>query len=344
MKIVITGGAGFLGYHLCRLLVDKCEEIRVLDIVNIDRKEYGLKVKYFCVDVRNFAQLDKHFKGIDVVIHAAAALPLWEKKDIFDINVNGTRNVLEAAKCNKIKRVIFISSTAVYGIPKEHPLYEDSRLIGVGPYGESKIQAERLCQDYRSLGMHISIVRPKSFIGAGRLGVFEILYNWIESGKRIPIIGNGQNHYQLLEVEDLVDAIYLLMIYPGEKTNDNFNIGAEQFSTVLEDLSALCIHAGTKAKVMTTPAWVVKLFLAIFDKLRISPLYKWIYATADRDSFVSIDKIKKILSWAPTYSNKDALIRSYKWYLENKQYLGKIGITHRVAWRQGVLSLIKKFL
>jgi nucleoside-diphosphate-sugar epimerase len=95
---------------------------------------------------------------------------------------------------------------------------------------------------------------------------------------------------------------------------------------------------------MPTPAWLTKLFLAIFDKLRLSPLYQWIYATADKDSFVSNEKIKKALNWLPKYSNQEALIRSYEWYLQNKQYLGKTGITHRDAWRQGALSLIKKFL
>jgi nucleoside-diphosphate-sugar epimerase len=344
MKLLITGGAGFLGYHLCSQLADRFEEISVLDIADIDYKEYPAKVKYFNVDIRNQTQLNTIFKDVNIVIHAAAALPLWKKKEIFDININGTKAVLEAAKNNNVERVVYVSSTSVYGIPKEHPLYEDSLLVGVGPYGESKIEAEKLCYAYRNKGMCIPIIRPKSFIGTGRLGVFQILYDWIESGKRIPILGNGQNRYQLLEVEDLVEVIYLLSKLPPIKVNDVFNIGAEEFGTVMQDVSALCNYAGTGARVMPTPAAVIKTLLAIFEKLKLSPLYKWIYATADKDSFVSNDKIRSSLGWLPKYSNKEALIRSYRWYLENKSELNTTGITHRVPWKQGVLSLAKRFL
>ena len=100
---------------------------------------------------------------------------------------------------------------------------------GVGPYGESKVQAERVCESFRNAGMCVPIVRPKTFIGTGRLGVFQILYDWIKDGKPIPIIGDGTNRYQLLEVEDLVDAIFLLATAPQEKVNDTFNVGAERF-------------------------------------------------------------------------------------------------------------------
>jgi nucleoside-diphosphate-sugar epimerase len=214
----------------------------------------------------------------------------------------------------------------------------------VGPYGESKIAAEKICQQYRDKGIVITVIRPKSFIGTGRLGIFQILYDWIESGKKIPIIGAGRNRYQLLDVEDLVEAIYLFITAPAQKVNDCFNIGAQDFSTVKEDVGALCDYVGTGAKVMPVPAWILKPLLAIFEKLNLSPLYKWIYATADRDSFVSNNKIKSVLGWLPKYSNKDALIRSYNWYVGHKKELAGTGITHRVAWEQGILSLAKRFL
>src|SRR6266545_3918170 len=103
-----------------------------------------------------------------------------------------------------VRRVIFISSTAVYGVPEKHPIEEDDPLVGVGSYGESKIDAEGLC---RVAAVETTIVRPKTFIGAERLGVFEILFDWIREGRRIYTLGKGHNRYQLLAVEDLVDAI-----------------------------------------------------------------------------------------------------------------------------------------
>ena len=344
MKLAVTGGAGFLGFHICNKLANRFEKIFVIDIAPIDSSEYPENVIYSQVDVRNFTALNNVFSKADVVIHAAAALPLWRKKDIFDTNVKGTINVLESVLKNNVKRVVFVSSTAVCGVPEKHPIYENDPLVGVGPYGESKIEAEKICERYRQKGLCVSIIRPKTFIGSGRLGVFQILYDWVESGKKIPIVGNGKNRYQLLEVEDLVEAIYLTLTLPEEKVNDTFNIGAKNYGTVLEDVGALCDFAGTGAKVLPIPSFIVKPILEVLWSIRVSPLYKWVYGTADKDSFVSIEKAERILDWEPKYSNVEALIKSYKWYLDNKNELSGSGITHRVAWSQGILKLFKKLI
>lgn len=344
MKLAITGGAGFLGLHLCVAMKDRFDEILVLDIAPWDPKEYPPNVRYQQTDVRNKPLLEQALRGMDVVIHGAAALPLWKRKDIFAINVEGTRNVLDAALSNHISRVVFISSTAVYGVPKVHPLYEDFPTQGVGPYGESKIRAEELCVEYRKMGLCVPVIRPKTFIGTHRLGVFQILYDWVENGVKIPVIGDGKNRYQLLEVEDLVQAVSLTLEKPADLANQTFNVGAEAFGTVLEDVGALCRYAGTGAGVLPTPAGITKFFLALFESIKLSPLYKWVYGTADKDSFVSIDKAKTALGFRPRYSNADALIRSYQWYLAHKHELSGTGVTHRVAWKQGILGIVKKIL
>jgi len=345
MRIAITGGAGFLGYHLANRLAPQGIEVVLLDIAAFNPSEYPSDVICQHVDVRNAAAVQSALKGADVIIHAAAALPLWRRQDILDINVRGTRTVLRVAQKIGIERVIYISSTAVYGISKKHPLYEIDPLDGVGPYGESKVKAEKVCESFRNDGMCVPIIRPKTVIGTGRLGVFQILYDWIKDGKPIPIIGDGTNRYQLLEVEDLVDAVFLLATASQEKVNNTFNVGAERFNTVREDLEALCEFAGTGARIMATPAWLVKRVLQLFEMLGLSPLYKWVYGTADKDSSVSIERIKVRLGWWPRYSNAEALIRSYQWYLDHHHELDrKTGITHRVAWSQGILKIIKKLL
>jgi nucleoside-diphosphate-sugar epimerase len=295
--------------------------------------------------VRDQEALERIFQGADVVIAGAAALPLWPARDIYTINITGTVNTLRAARKNNVDRVVYISSTAVYGVPDHHPLYETDDLIGVGPYGKSKIRAEEMCVVAREKGMVVPVIRPKTFIGTGRLGVFQILYDWVESGKRIPVLGDGTNRYQLLEVEDLVNAIYLAATCPADKANETFNVGAREFRTVAEDVGAMCEYAGTGARVMTTPAGIIKPALALFEALKLSPLYKWVYGTADKDSFVSTDKIEQSLGWQPEYSNAQALIRSYQWYLDHKHELETgTGVTHRIAWDQGILKLFKKFM
>ncbi|MHA2621646.1 MAG: NAD-dependent epimerase/dehydratase family protein [bacterium JZ-2024 1] len=344
LKLAVTGGAGFLGYHLCAQLASKYDEIRVIDIAQIEAGEYPPNVVAFQVDVRNRPELERVLTGVDAVVHAAASLPLWSRRDILTTNINGTRNTLEVAQSLGIRRVVFISSTAVYGIPKEHPLSENSPLKGVGPYGESKIIAERICGDFRERGLCVPILRPKTFIGTGRLGVFQILYDWVKSGKRIPMVGHGNNRYQLLEVEDLVEAIQLTLSLPEDRVNDTFNIGAKEFGTVKQDLEALCAYAGTGARPVAIPAALAKSVLAVLWTLRFSPLYPWVYATADRDSFVSTQKADSQLGWHPRYSNAQALIRSYQWFLDHESVLSSPGRTHRAPWKQGALALLKRLM
>ncbi len=183
----------------------------------------------------NKSLLDKAIEGADYVVHTAAALPLYSPEDIYTTDVEGTRNVLDAALRHGVKRFVHVSSTAVYGIPDHHPLYETDRLEGVGPYGQAKIQAEMICLEYRARGLTVPIIRPKSFVGPERLGVFALLYDWAYTGHNFPMIGSGDNRYQLLDVEDLCDAISLCLTLPEDRVNDTFNIGAKEFTTMKED-------------------------------------------------------------------------------------------------------------
>jgi nucleoside-diphosphate-sugar epimerase len=288
--------------------------------------------------------MTKAMAGSDIVVHCAAALPLYSPEDIYTTDVDGSRNVLRAAKKNGIKRVIQISSTAVYGIPDHHPLFETDKLVGVGHYGIAKIKAEQVCAEFRKEGMVVPIIRPKSFIGPERLGVFAIFYDWAQDGRNFPMIGGGNNRYQFLDVEDLCEAIYLCATLPEEKTNDTFNIGAQEFTTMREDYQAVLDKAGFDKKIICFPAMPVILALRVLELLRLSPIYKWIYETACKDSFVSIEKAKKQLGFKPLYSNKDALLRNYQWYIEHKEeFKNKVGVSHRVPWKFGILNFIKKF-
>jgi nucleoside-diphosphate-sugar epimerase len=258
--------------------------------------------------------------------------------------VEGTRILLEEAHKSGVKRFIHISSTAVYGIPDHHPIYEQDRLDGVGPYGKAKIKAEEICLQYRHRGLCVTVLRPKTFVGPERLGVFALLYEWAKDGKNFPVIGSGSNRYQLLDVEDLCEAIRLCMTREKALVNDTFNIGADEFTTMREDYQAVLDYAGFGKRIIGLPAGPVIFMLKALEYFKWSPLYKWVYETASKDSFVSIDKAKRILGFTPRYSNKEALIRNYKWYLENLEaFKGRSGISHRDPWDQGVLRMAKWF-
>jgi len=343
MKYLITGGSGFLGINLTRYLLNKGHEVICYDIADFDYPERD-RITFIKADIRDRAALDRAMPGVHIVVHTAAALPLYSKEDIYTTDVIGTRNVIESAYQAGVERLIHISSTAVYGIPDHHPLYEDDPLHGVGPYGEAKIEAERICLEYRQKGMCVPIIRPKSFVGPERLGVFALLYDWAKDKRGFPVLGSGKNRYQYLDVEDLCDAIYLCATLPCEKTNDTFNIGAKEFGTVAEDFQAVLDYAGHGRKVKPFPAGPVILGLRILEALGLSPLYKWVYETIAHDSFVSIEKAERALGFRPKYSNKDALLRNFQWYLDNyEKFAHQSGVSHRVPWKQGALALIKRF-
>ncbi|MBX3008998.1 MAG: NAD-dependent epimerase/dehydratase family protein [Melioribacteraceae bacterium] len=344
MKILVSGGSGFLGINLIRRLLSENHEVVSLDIAPFNYSDSSRNLKIINGDIRNNSVVEKSFNGIDIVVHTAAALPLYSQEDIYSTEVKGTRLLLQQAYKNKINRFIHISSTAVYGVPVHHPIYETDNLIGVGPYGKAKIEAENLCLEYREKGLCIPILRPKSFIGPERLGVFALFYDWVKDAKNFPMIGSGNNHYQLLDVDDLCDSIIQCIKLPKNVVNDTFNIGAKEFGTMKSDYQTVLDFAGHGKKIIPLPEKPIILALKILEFLKLSPLYQWVYETAAKDSFVSIEKAEQVLGFAPKFSNKEALIRNYKWYLENvESFKDNEGIDHRSPWKQGILKLAKIF-
>ncbi|MBI9050430.1 MAG: NAD-dependent epimerase/dehydratase family protein [Anaerolineaceae bacterium] len=344
MKVYITGISGFLSINLVRYLLEHgYNDISGIDLVDFTYPERD-KIEFLQGDIRDKEALKNSMQGADIVIHTAAALPLYSAQDIYTTDIDGTRNVLEQAKAFGVKRVIHISSTAVYGVPDHHPLFETDAVEGVGPYGEAKVMAEQICEDFREKGMVVSILRPKSFVGPERLGVFAIFYQWASEGRSFPMIGSGKNRYQLLAVEDLCQAIFACMTFNEEKINQNFNIGSALYTTMKEDYQAVLNEAGYGKKIVPFPAAPVILALRILEALKLSPLYPWIYETASKDSFVSIEKAQKELAFNPKYSTSEAMIRNYRWYQENKdRFSAGDGVTHRVPWKQKALGWLKVF-
>ena len=343
-RILVTGGAGFLGINLIRYLLNEgFSAITSLDIAAFDYPEKD-RINVVTGDIRDGRVVEEVTRDASWVIHAAAALPLYSKEDIYSTEIEGTKILLEAARTTRVERFIYVSSTAVYGIPEGGPIDESHTLDGVGSYGLAKIEAERLCDQYRAKGMCVPVLRPKTFIGPERLGVFELLYSWAHEGRNFPVIGSGSNRYQLLDVEDLCRAIYLCATVPEERVNSTFNIGAKEFSTIRDDFQAVLEAAGKGKRIIPFPRWIAVAGLRLLELLHLSPVYRWIYETAGKDSVVSIEKARRELGFEPRYSNIDALLRNYHWYLEHgAQENGGSGVSHRKPWDHGFLKIIKIF-
>lgn len=342
---LVTGGAGFLGQAVTRRLVGEGARVRILDTAPKPAELADARVEYIQGDIRDAATCAKAVEGAYAVVHAAAALPIHRSKRLIHaVNVDGTRNLLSAAAAQATPpRFVFISSTAVYGLHKHHPITEASPMVPVGPYGSSKVEAEQVCASFRDR-LHVAVVRPKTFLGQGRLGVFEILFDWIHDGKRIPLIGNGRNRYQLLDVEDLVDAIVLCAQHSAG--SDTFNVAAQQFGTLREDLTPLFEAAGRKPRFLPTPRRTAVSALFVLDKLRLSPLTRWHYGTMSSDSYVETDKARDLLGFVPRRSNRDTLLAAYTWYHAHRDVVRAAGsgTTHTVAWNQRALKLLKRLV
>jgi nucleoside-diphosphate-sugar epimerase len=341
MRCLVTGGSGFLGINLIRLLLARGVAVRSLDIALFDYPERG-RVQALLGDIRDRDAVARAMADVDVVVHCAAALPLAPAQEILSTGVQGTQLLLaEAARCG-VARFVFISSTAVYGIPDHHPIVESDAVVGVGPYGQAKIEAERLCAQQREQGLCVTVLRPKSFVGPERLGAFELLYDWARQGRNFPVLGSGNNIYQLLDVEDLCEVIYLCLTRPSEVVNTCFNVGALEVASMRENFQAVLDRAGHGAHVVALPARPAVWLLRMLEALKLSPLYRWIYETADRDSVVSIARLQNQLGFVPRHSNRQALQRNYDWYVAHRdEFAGRSGVSHRVPWNHGVLEWAK---
>jgi nucleoside-diphosphate-sugar epimerase len=320
----ITGGSGFLGLHLSRRLLQDGHAVRSLDLIAGDQPG----VEEIVGDVRDPSVARRLCRGADVLVHAAAALPVsGPRQTIRSVNVQGAATVLAAAAESDVRRVVFISSAVVLPRPIE-------------AYGEAKAEAERLCRDFAARGLAVTILRPQAFLGPERLGVFGILFRWIAEGRRIYTIGPGSNRYQLLDVEDLVEAILLAAERPV--AGEPLALGARNFGTVAEDLRALIDHAGSSSALTPLPAGPARALLRALDLAGISPLSEWHYRTADRDCFVDIAAAERSLGWSPRFSNRETLARGYDWYVADRPAEPATGRTHRTDWNEKALAALRR--
>ncbi len=339
---LITGGSGFFGAHLARLLLQHDYEVRVLDLRDLE--DAGLKrtVRFFRGDVLDSAVVDLAVAGARHVFHIAAALPICrDRKALFRTNVQGTRTVLETAWRRGVEKVVHISSSAVYlGEDSSMPINESTPPSPVGDYGKSKLEAERICAEFRRKGLALNILRPRTLVGAGRLGIFQILFDWILKGKRVYTLGRGDNLFQLLSPEDLARACLLAVTSPGARSED-FCLGTDRFATVAEDLTALLRYAHTASRLYPLPVALSSTVLSLLDTLNLSPLTDWHYKTPHKHFYFDITKARDVLGFVPTDSNAEMLIKSYAWYVANyKNCARRYGTTHRDSVRQRLLSLL----
>lgn len=341
MLSLVTGGAGFFGSHLIEALLTRGEDVRVLDLANLDLPHLAQRVEVIHGDIRDPAAVAKACDGVDVVYHTASLVPLSKAgRGFADVNVQGTKCLLEMAAAAKVKKLVHLSSSSVYGIPQTLPITEEHDIRPLGQYGWAKYQAEQLFDEHRRQGLEVTIIRPRTIVGPRRLGIFHILFDWIKRGSRVWILGPGSERLQLLSARDLTNACILAAQRGGQTV---YNIGAAEYGTLRSDLQALIDYAGSASRLTSLPPGLARLALRLLDKLNLSPLVDWHYQTIDKPFYFSLDKAQRQLGWRPQDANRDMLIESYDWFLKNSQQLeGAVGTTHRLAPDQGWLKFFRR--
>jgi nucleoside-diphosphate-sugar epimerase len=340
MRHLITGGSGFLGNLIARRLHARGESVRILDVWEDPSRP--TEIEFVKSDIRDVAGVAKAMRGVDVVHHNVALVPLTKAgTEFWSVNVEGSRIAAEEAVAAGVKTFIHMSSSAIFGSP-ECPVTNNSPFRPVEIYGRAKLAGElavrEICQKAR---LPLVVIRPRTILGEGRLGIFQILFQWISENRTIYVIGDGNQKFQFVHAHDLMDAYMLAMDVskPGV-----YNVGTNRFGTLREALDHVVAHAHSTSRVASLPARLTINTLRVLDWLRLSPLAPWHYLTYHKPFYFDVQPLLNV-GWKPRYSNDEMFCESWDWFVQNKDHLAaeQAASPHRSIVKQRLLGLFKKF-
>lgn len=336
---LVTGGSGFVGANIARRLAERGEKVRVLDIWR--SAELPAAAEFVPADINDRAAVDAAMQGVDFVHHNVALVPLTKAGNRFwTVNVDGTKVALDCARKAGVKMFSHMSSSAVFGHTDAMPITNDTPRQPIEIYGRAKKAGEDLVLEAQASGFPAAIIRPRTVIGTGRLGIFQILFEWIKDGANIYTIGKGDGLYQFVHCDDLADTSILACLRnrPGV-----YNVGTDRFGTLREDLEFLCAHAGTGSRVKSLPVWLAINTLRAADLLGLSPLGPWHYLTYHKPFYFDSEPVYRALEWRPRYGNREMMCDSYDWFIAHQDSLkaGKDASAHKSPVKQGVLKILK---
>lgn len=336
---LVTGGSGYFGSLLVQRLTTAGHQVRVLDLN--DTPDRPSAVEFVCGDIRNPGDVHIATEGVDIVFHNVAQVPLAKDKDLLrTVNIDGTRILLDACIEHKVRKVVHTSSSAIFGIPASNPVFPHDSPRPLEAYGLAKLEAENLCHEAIKSGLDISIVRPRTILGHGRLGIFGILFDWIADGADPFVLGKGDNRYQFVHAEDLAEICLLA----GTTSDPNiFNAGTDRFGTMREALEHLCSYANTGSRVRSLPVGPTSLAMRLAAGLHLAPFAPYHWIMYSKSMWFDVEHAHSQLGWAPRWSNDEMFQQSFDWFVSNRQATNDLGASqHRRSAKQGLLSVVKK--
>ena len=314
MRHVITGGSGFTGRALVALLAKRREELVIFDLVPPTQPSDQRLVTFIAGDVTRIEDFDRlALRPGDFVYHLAArqfanGVPARGRDEWFAaVNVAGTENLLNAMRKGGSRRLIFFSTDMTYGIPTSCPVPPNHAQNPLGPYGKSKLEAERRIRE--ADGIQATIFRPRLITGRGRLGILAQLFKLIRAGFPVPMIGAGKNRYQMVGVDDCARAAILAVekgCPPGP-----FNLGSSTPPTTRQLLQSIISHAGSRSILIPMPAPLLKPLLGAFDRIGLTLLYPEQFGIADIDILLDTSDTERVLGWHPLRDDVDMMIAAY---------------------------------
>ncbi|MEP7202161.1 MAG: NAD-dependent epimerase/dehydratase family protein [Ilumatobacteraceae bacterium] len=335
---LVTGGSGYFGSLLVQRLVDAGHSVRVLDINDSDNRPAGVEV--VIGDIRDRSVVARAIEGCDVVFNNVAQVPLARDRLLLHtVNVDGTKLLLQESARLGVSKVVHTSSSAVFGVPISNPVVPTTEPRPVEAYGRAKVAAELACVDAVSRGLDVTIIRPRTILGHGRLGIFGILFEWVADGADIFVLGKGENRYQFIHADDLADVCIRAAANPGAAV---FNAGTDRFGTMRESLESLCAHAGTGSRVRSLPARPTALLMKAAAAAHLAPFAPYHWLMYSKSLWFDIDHARDALGWQPRWSNEEMLADSYDWFLRNRAGTNQSGRSqHRTIAKQGALRALK---
>ncbi|MGA2625203.1 MAG: NAD(P)-dependent oxidoreductase [Bacteroidota bacterium] len=340
-KVLITGGAGFFGELLKKELLNAGYICVSIDLEK-DTYEHS-NLKAIQGDIRNISLLDTICREtkFDAVYHCAAILAhaIKDKNFLWTSNVDGTRNVAEIAKKHSIPQVIFTSSNCLWAENFGRPVREDDAPRPVEIYGRSKWEGEKILEEYKDC-FNAVIFRCPTIMDEGRLGLLAILFEFIDEGRKVWVVGGGDNVYQFIYAKDLIVACIKALDY---KRTRILNIGSDNVKPFRDVYNYVIDKAQTGARVASLPRKLTIFGMELAHKLKISPLGPYQYKMIAEDFVFDTTRIKNELDWRPTLTNEEMLFKAYKYYHENIQDIKnrKDVSAHKQAAPMGIIRLLK---
>jgi nucleoside-diphosphate-sugar epimerase len=306
-KHLVTGSSGFLGRKIIQRLINEGKEVVGVDVIKEENPVSG--AKYVVSDIRDEFRIEDQLNGVSIVYHTAALVPLTKAySDFRSVNEEGSRVVAKLARKHGVEKFVHISSSAVFGKTSDSAITSNTPLVPIEPYGVSKLNAEiAVKQELLTSDTKLIVIRPRTILGTERGGIFDMFFRWVDTSEPIFTIGNGDQRFQFINVEDLIDAIFVTL---QKGATGDYNVGTDTFGSLNESFRHLIEHAESKSKIRHLPVVPTMVALSALEKVGLSPLAPWHYKTFHLPFYFDVSPLLD-LGWRPKFSNDAMLANSY---------------------------------